>query len=217
MHSGIRAMRARSAVLPSVHVAHNKDRIPSRADGGLFGQSKSCACKPEARGCQPACFLRRGRGGCARQQSWPRIQPTLLPAVRTSFASILVFAMESSTAQFTELYQALDPTRSIRLVQIGIDATDDEPMCCELRIVSLDDRPEYVAVSCVWRDPNITTDIIANGSVLPVTTNLAGALRRMRTKDRTQSRHWLWIDAICIHQEKVREKIAQVAIVSGIY
>ena len=49
--------------------------------------------------------------------------------------------------------------RQIRLVHLAPSTQLDEQPCCSLEIVSLDEDPQYDALSYVWGDPNITTPI----------------------------------------------------------
>jgi hypothetical protein len=71
-----------------------------------------------------------------------------------------------------------------------------------LEVVSLDDNPEYDALSYAWGDPTVTCEIELNGVQWPVTTNLAAGLPRLRHSKDTAV---LWIDAICIDQANVKE------------
>jgi hypothetical protein len=69
------------------------------------------------------------------------------------------------------------------------------------------DRPSrplrYEALSYTWGDSNVTDDILCNGCRLRVTTNLKAALRRLRFAAKSRR---LWIDAICIHQDRYQSK-----------
>jgi hypothetical protein len=96
------------------------------------------------------------------------------------------------------LYEALSKedgeTRLLRLRSTDIEDADIE---CSLDTVKLDhDVDEYIALSYVWGDPNITEPIAINGHKLQVTTNLASALRHIRILE-TSKETLLWADAIC--------------------
>jgi hypothetical protein len=104
------------------------------------------------------------------------------------------------------LYTPLDNARNeIRLLRIA--------SCCDrdssLRMFkySLDDRPEYVALSYVWGDPKDTRPIRVNERDVQVTKNLADALLQLQQDERVL---FLWVDALCINQADDEEKSVQV-------
>ncbi|KAH8883497.1 heterokaryon incompatibility, partial [Thozetella sp. PMI_491] len=72
----------------------------------------------------------------------------------------------------------------------------------------------YEALSYVWGPPNFSESISCHGVACKVTPNLLAALRRLRytNKDRT-----LWVDAICIRQSDIDERIQQVSRMGDIY
>jgi len=67
---------------------------------------------------------------------------------------------------------------NIRLLQLASGSDDLE---CRLIEVSIDDLPPYEALSYVWGDARITEPIKCNGKIVQVTTNLAKALRKVRS------------------------------------
>ncbi|KAG7285535.1 hypothetical protein NEMBOFW57_010164 [Staphylotrichum longicolle] len=104
----------------------------------------------------------------------------------------------------------------------------------------------YKALSYAWDDPPSTLTpspaaaaapaaapsvILIAGASLPLTPNLAAALRQLRTTSTststssifssgsalTETRSLWWIDALCINQADVRERSAQVALMRRIY
>ncbi|KAM7184991.1 Heterokaryon incompatibility protein (HET) domain containing protein [Naviculisporaceae sp. PSN 640] len=92
----------------------------------------------------------------------------------------------------------------------------------------IDSQPKYEALSYTWGSPSHTQDadmgyiIQATPSPdgtesfakLSLTPNLASAIRHLRFRDR---RRKLWIDAICINQESISERNAQVLRMVDIY
>ncbi|KAF2834748.1 hypothetical protein M501DRAFT_1020539 [Patellaria atrata CBS 101060] len=87
---------------------------------------------------------------------------------------------------------------------------------CTLRKVSLDDLPEYVAISYVWgniMDPELIT---LNGTEFTITRNLTSTLKHIRAdkmmEDPLQSPQianyprYVWADAACINQCDKDEK-----------
>lgn len=89
-----------------------------------------------------------------------------------------------------------------------------------LEHVSLDSKPNFVALSYVWgpKDPPIEIHVSNNdhsqGDLVLITENLAHALHEL-----IDSAHGLpvWIDAICINQKDDNEKSWQVALMRSIY
>jgi hypothetical protein len=85
---------------------------------------------------------------------------------------------------------------------------------CELRTISLNDEPSYVALSYVWGIDTPSTEIFVNAKPFFVRMNLAAALRHLRQTDRSVN---IWIDAICINQKNNQEKSQQVKFMARIY
>lgn len=69
--------------------------------------------------------------------------------------------------------------RNIRLIKLELD-TYRAPIKCRLFEASLDNLPEYEALSYVWGDSSKTEQITCDGQIHHVTTNAARALRRIR-------------------------------------
>ncbi|RYO75509.1 hypothetical protein DL764_010392 [Monosporascus ibericus] len=121
------------------------------------------------------------------------------------------------------LYEPLDESRrEIRLVTILPSENEDQPVACRLETASLTDKLEYVAMSYVWGDPSVTKDIVVNGTVFPVTTNLEAGLWHFRKYglvpcEDKKGEVRLWVDAICINQQDVLERNQQVARIGILY
>jgi hypothetical protein len=135
-----------------------------------------------------------------------------------------------SALETSPLYQPLDTLRKqIRLVEIfpATSADDTEPVQCRLNVTNLDHAPPYLALSYVWGDAAITQDVILNGLLHPVTTNLAAALWHFRkfgmpgeTENETRqvgSDQFLWIDAISINQKDLQERSHQIQLMGTIF
>ncbi|KAM0431860.1 hypothetical protein ACHAPT_005112 [Fusarium lateritium] len=92
---------------------------------------------------------------------------------------------------------------------------------CTIETVSLDDCPEYIALSYTWGDPTGKIPILLNGARFMVTKNLNQAFRHAVPRQKTESGHLrsckLWVDAICINQEDNHEKAWQVQMMYLIY
>ena len=94
----------------------------------------------------------------------------------------------------------------------------DDELHGELRVVSLHDEPVFEALSYTWGSRVEPASIMLQTGVagseinLPLTLNLARALRRLR-----HTYCCLWVDAICINQEDLTERRQQVAYMGRIY
>ena len=116
-------------------------------------------------------------------------------------------------------YRALSGDRTeVRLLSILRDETSAQ-VRCNLHHVSLDTGPPYIALSYAWLDRTIFGDdisesqtIILDDEPITVSANLAAALRSLRIET-----PYAWIDAICIDQDNIPERSAQVAIMKKIY
>ncbi|KAI0012253.1 heterokaryon incompatibility protein-domain-containing protein [Xylariaceae sp. FL0662B] len=144
------------------------------------------------------------------------------------------------------LYKSLDAsTDEFRLLEIlrakvrndddGSDGSSgDEIVSCRLFTTPLSESIRYAALSYVWGDASVTEDIIVNGTIVPVTVNLAAALKRLRNNDILVDSETgdeadednnsgrprllpLWVDAICINQNDIAERNNQVHRIKDIY
>ena len=101
----------------------------------------------------------------------------------------------------------------IRLCTLQPGAMDD-PLACTLTTVSLNDDREYETLSYAWGDSTLNKEVLTNGSIIKITTNLHTALRYLRRSDRPRV---LWADGICINQCNKEERAFQVSIMGDIY
>ncbi|RMY70843.1 hypothetical protein D0863_05525 [Hortaea werneckii] len=105
--------------------------------------------------------------------------------------------------------------REIRIILLQPSEEENDALYADLEIASLDNSPEYKAISYVWGDASDTTAMFVNGGkVIQITKNLAAALRRFR-EDRVVVP--LWADAVCINQADFRERADQVSMMAEIY
>jgi hypothetical protein len=131
-------------------------------------------------------------------------------------------------------YQPLDQHQhSIRLVNILPNLSDEGVLQCQLSHAST--SATYMCLSYVWdyrprgrtlrrRKPR-TRAILINGGLLHVRKNLAAFLYMARRNaiQYTRNKHTfdlttpMWIDAICIDQSNVSERVHQVAQMGEIY
>jgi hypothetical protein len=80
--------------------------------------------------------------------------------------------------------------------------------------VSLDDAPEYEALSYVWGVPEFVKSIFCGTEVIHITKNCSSALHHLR---HGMSSRFLWIDACCIDQKSGRERNHQVGMMGDVY
>jgi len=131
-------------------------------------------------------------------------------------------------------YRDLDPERDeIRLLKLH-PAKNSGRVHCSIEHHSLDDQPQYVALSYTWGNPDITkplvidkygalsisrddpsvaVPIIIDQTEIGVTVNLEAALQQLGAYGYTK----LWVDALCINQNNNGEKNAQVLKMKQIY
>lgn len=112
-------------------------------------------------------------------------------------------------------YRALDHLRSeIRLLTLSPSSHPTDPIKCSLSHVSLDDSPQFEALSYVWGPPVPTLDIVVEGARFTVTMNLHQALEALRHAEKPRV---LWVDAVCINQDDDDEKAYQVPLMGRLY
>jgi hypothetical protein len=121
------------------------------------------------------------------------------------------------------IYSALDTHKSeIRLLEIvNTDAGNTSPTSCRFHTVSLQDEPQFAALSYVWGNPTDTGTVIVDDAEITVTASLADALKHVKklavSLGRPASSFRLWADAICINQNDLTEKSSQVQLMGTIY
>lgn len=75
------------------------------------------------------------------------------------------------------------PSEQIRALTLHAGGVSD-PIECSLQVVSLQDSPEYQALSYTWGDPGVAEYICVDGVRVRVTVNLEIALRHTRHVDK---------------------------------
>jgi hypothetical protein len=107
--------------------------------------------------------------------------------------------------------------KEIRLLELLPRSSSPEHRlipACRIFHASLHDRPNFVALSYVWGDPNDVRIILVENSGVRVTKNLYDAIMALR---RARDRIVIWIDALCINQSDNEEKSWQVGLMADIY
>lgn len=128
---------------------------------------------------------------------------------------------EPSSPHYPECYRPL-AQGFIRVFELEAGNPTD-PVVGRLVPQTIDGEP-YEAVSYVWGDPQKRHDLIVEDTVLSVTANLHGALtafrhRPLRDSDGIVRRpvRRVWADALCINQENVPERTAQVELMGPVF
>lgn len=113
-----------------------------------------------------------------------------------------------------EVYGRLNPSRrEIRLLRL-LPGTWEEPLRCDLHVVSLEDQPTYKALSYAWGKLEISRTVRLCGQPFETTVSLWSALRYLR---RSNQERLVWADATCINQKDLEERSHQVALMGEIY
>jgi Heterokaryon incompatibility protein (HET) len=116
----------------------------------------------------------------------------------------------------SEVYETLGD-RQIRVLILSPSKKWSDPIKCSLDIVDLNnsftETMDFEALSYVWGDRSGTSEIIMETYTIPVSSNLEKALRSLRRKTKRR----LWVDALCINQNDIDERNAQVRIMADIY
>ncbi|KAE9374876.1 HET-domain-containing protein, partial [Stipitochalara longipes BDJ] len=100
----------------------------------------------------------------------------------------------------------------IRLLHLQPGGQED-PIECDL-IHSGQHTESYEALSYMWGPPSPCQAITVNGVACSVRQNLFAALQSLRNR---REMRVLWVDALCINQDNIPERSAQVAMMSRIY
>lgn len=130
-------------------------------------------------------------------------------------SSVVSPSWPSRTQQVDLIYSPLKGRQNIRLLLLNPATDADTTISGRLLVADLDQHAgAYEALSYVWGDRTNTVQISIDSQLFKVTINLHNALRRLRLPDEVRT---LWVDAICINQNDVVERNAQVAIMADIY
>lgn len=81
-----------------------------------------------------------------------------------------------------------------------------------------EDVPQYLTLSYLWGDPKVTECIYVNDLPFQATTNLVSFLRHyIKMATVSDLERPLWIDALCINQSDIQERISQIGLMGQIY
>ncbi|KAK6607214.1 ankyrin repeat protein [Botrytis cinerea] len=123
----------------------------------------------------------------------------------------------SINSQQTPYKPILGPfTHATRLVILYPSNDPDSPLRCGICTDSLDNNPDYVALSYAWGkdNPGEVWRVYGNGFYIHLMPNLHSALVHLREK--TEPRV-LWVDAICIDMLNFEERSFQITLMARLY
>lgn len=143
-----------------------------------------------------------------------RISKRLL-CLRTEPNEKLVSSVEHPKDVFRYPPLPSNDRHAIRLVVLHPSQASHGVVECTLSLASLQESPDYEALSYVWGDGTKQCPIKMNGKWFSVTENLETALRHLRYHD--QQKRAIWIDALCINQADIPERNQQVRRMHTIY
>lgn len=119
---------------------------------------------------------------------------------------------------FSNYISLAGEAKQIRLLHLGKRGSSqvEEPnlISCTFSTVSLDEYPEYEALSYVWGDTFKEKTIQIDNEAVGITRNLHEALTQLQLPDRERV---LWADAVCINQDDDLERTHQVSIMQHIF
>jgi hypothetical protein len=119
---------------------------------------------------------------------------------------------------FSNYISLAGEAKQIRLLHLGKRGSSqvEEPnlISCTFSTVSLDEYPEYEALSYVWGDTIKEKTIQIDNEAVGITRNLHEALTQLQLPDRERV---LWADAVCINQDDDLERTHQVSIMQHIF
>ena len=130
-------------------------------------------------------------------------------------AALLLWMRVKYGKQKSEIYASVDSkSHQIRLLVVDAGQALDEIRCSLLPVYLRDDCPKYEALSYTWGSCYSPRHISLNRSPFTITSNLYGALKRLRRNDTPRI---LWVDALSIDQSNISERGEQVLLMRLIY
>lgn len=114
----------------------------------------------------------------------------------------------------THMYSSLrSACREIWLLRLS-PGTWADPLRCTLEVVSLNEQPNYQALSYAWGKSGHAEILQIGEWFREVPTNLCAALRRLR---KSHDERIIWADAACINQKDLEERSHQVTLMGDIF
>ena len=120
-----------------------------------------------------------------------------------------------TSSSSSTIYNHLENSDEIRLLYLLPRANEEDDMIrCSIKHVKLSESPVYEALSYMWGPKGDSKPICLEANIRYVRENLWTALYYLRLKGEVRV---LWIDAICINQNDIRERNYQVTQMGRIY
>jgi len=116
-----------------------------------------------------------------------------------------------------EIYQytPLEKSTHIRILQLEPGERED-PLRCRIEHVDVNSGADYSAISYVWGDPDKPFRMkVGKNRYIPLTASLYDVFRNLRCI-KTVSKTF-WADQICINQDDLDERSAQVSGMGSVY
>lgn len=107
----------------------------------------------------------------------------------------------------------LSTEQTIRLTRFRPANHRSDPLVVDVFPVSLNTNPQYACLSYCWGSSTRTIPLICNDKVVNIGENLERALSSIRSLTKLP----LWVDQICVNQEDLPERTAQVTLMTRIY
>ena len=116
-------------------------------------------------------------------------------------------------------YEPLDPaTEEIRLIKLESNASSNAQPCCTIHTFPLSLAPTYMTLSYTWGPPVPPHQIVVNNRVFEIRSDLNNFLQTLQMGVKSvPDFEYLYCDQLCINQEDVAERSAQVQLMSNIY
>jgi hypothetical protein len=113
-------------------------------------------------------------------------------------------------------YSDLQDSSHIRILHLE-DGEANTPLKCTIEHVDLDTRPDFIALSYVWGDPEKPYQMLVDDNhFVPLTESLNSVFYDIRACNGVEVKSF-WADQICINQQNISEKNRQVAMMGDIY
>ena len=114
-----------------------------------------------------------------------------------------------------QVYKPLNSAKQeIRLLSLHPSKCLQDDPVCTIQTTTISGPVGFAALSYVWGDQSTCRYLLLNGYRIGVGVNLHKALRYIRRPDSILS---IWADALCINQQALSERNAQVPLMRSIY
>ena len=147
--------------------------------------------------------------------SWTRTTST--PAGPEELTQTVSFGADKNRQTLYERYPLTDNLRSIRILTLmPYKRSEDSEIRCKIGCESLKSEPVFEALSycCGADEKQKKREIWVDEYKVKVLPNLYHALKQLR---QSMAKRRLWTDAICIDQQNMDERKAQVSIIRDIF